>query len=84
MGHTPDGAALAFSELRKESQDLYNRIHSIAEDAAFVDQVRRSYPALPLIREYRDISSRHAIDPTTTGSQHAMRSMVHRPGDREF
>lgn len=47
-----DGAAIAFSELRKESQDLYNRIHSIAEDAAFVDQVRRSYPSLPLIREH--------------------------------
>jgi len=50
MGHKDD-AALAFSELRKESQDLYNRIHSIAEDDAFVDQVRRSYPSLPLIRE---------------------------------
>ena len=50
MGRT-DGVALAFTELRKESQDLYNRIHSIAEDAAFVDQVRRSYPSLPLVRE---------------------------------
>jgi len=50
MGCT-DGVALAFTELRKESQDLYNRIHSIAEDAAFVDQVRRSYPSLPLVRE---------------------------------
>jgi len=48
-----DGAAIAFSELRKESQDIYNRIHSIAEDSAFVDQVRRSYPSLSLIREHR-------------------------------
>jgi len=46
-----DGSSLAFSELRKESQDIYNRIHSIAEDAAFVDQVYRYYPRLPLIRE---------------------------------
>ncbi|KAG0708686.1 tRNA A64-2'-O-ribosylphosphate transferase [Suillus ampliporus] len=52
MGHK-DGAALAFNELRKESQDIYNRIHSIAEDAAFVDQVRRSYPSLPLIPNMR-------------------------------
>ncbi|OJA19419.1 hypothetical protein AZE42_02264 [Rhizopogon vesiculosus] len=52
MGRT-DGAALAFSELRKESQDIHNRIHSIAEDAAFVDQVRRSYPSLPLIPNMR-------------------------------
>ncbi|KAG2159192.1 tRNA A64-2'-O-ribosylphosphate transferase [Suillus bovinus] len=52
MGHK-DGASLAFSELRKESQDLYNRIHSIAEDAAFVDQVYQSYPRLPLIPNMR-------------------------------
>ncbi|KAG2347441.1 initiator tRNA phosphoribosyl transferase [Suillus weaverae] len=52
MGHK-EGASLAFSELRKESQDLYNRIHSIAEDASFVDQVYRSYPRLPLIPNMR-------------------------------
>ncbi|KAG1772087.1 tRNA A64-2'-O-ribosylphosphate transferase [Suillus occidentalis] len=52
MGHK-DGASLAFSELRKESQDLYNRIHSIAEDAAFVNQVFQSYLRLPLIPNMR-------------------------------
>lgn len=43
---------LALSHLRKESLDLYNRIHSIFEDVAFVNEVRASYPQLPVIREY--------------------------------
>ncbi|KAH7925292.1 initiator tRNA phosphoribosyl transferase, partial [Leucogyrophana mollusca] len=43
----------AFVELRKESQDIYNRVHSIAEDAAFVRQVQRAYPTLPLLPNMR-------------------------------
>ncbi|KAG1739096.1 tRNA A64-2'-O-ribosylphosphate transferase, partial [Suillus paluster] len=64
-----DGAALAFNELRKESQDLYNRIHSIAEDAAFVDQVRRSYPSLPLIPNMR--CGAWYTDPDTASEERA-------------
>ncbi|KAG2137311.1 initiator tRNA phosphoribosyl transferase-domain-containing protein [Suillus cothurnatus] len=53
MGNLKDDTSLAFSELRKESQDIYNRIHSIAEDSAFVDQVYQSYHRLPLIPNMR-------------------------------
>ncbi|KIK39166.1 hypothetical protein CY34DRAFT_808594 [Suillus luteus UH-Slu-Lm8-n1] len=68
MGHK-DGTSLAFSELRKESQDLYNRIHSIAEDAAFVDQVFQSYPRLPLIPNMR--CGAWYTDPDTASSERA-------------
>ncbi|KAG1854203.1 initiator tRNA phosphoribosyl transferase [Suillus subalutaceus] len=68
MGHK-DGTSLAFSELRKESQDIYNRIHSIAEDAAFVDQVYRSYPRLPLIPNMR--CGAWYTDPNTASNEHA-------------
>jgi tRNA A64-2'-O-ribosylphosphate transferase len=39
-----------FSEIRKESLDIYNRLHSIEEDLDFVNAVHGSYPELPLIR----------------------------------
>lgn len=68
MGHK-DGASLAFSELRKELQDLYNRIHSIAEDAAFVDQVFQSYPRLPLIPNMR--CGAWYTDPDTASNERA-------------
>lgn len=48
-----DLAAIALTELRKESQDIYNRIHSIAEDAEFVKQVHRYYRNLPLLPNMR-------------------------------
>ncbi|KAG1824375.1 initiator tRNA phosphoribosyl transferase [Suillus subaureus] len=64
-----DGASLAFSELRKESQDLYNRIHSIAEDADFVDQVYQSYPRLPLIPNMR--CGAWYTDPDTASNERA-------------
>ena len=38
------------SYIRKESLDIYNRLHSIEEDVAFVDQVHKSYPSTPLLR----------------------------------
>lgn len=38
------------SYIRKESLDIYNRLHSIEEDIAFVDQVHKSYPSTPLLR----------------------------------
>lgn len=42
----------ALAHIRKESLDLYNRIHSIDEDCAFVSTVREAYKELPLIREF--------------------------------
>ncbi|KAG2104089.1 initiator tRNA phosphoribosyl transferase-domain-containing protein [Suillus discolor] len=73
MGHR-DGASLAFSELRKESQDLYNQFHSIAEDTAFVlHQVYQSYSRLPLIPNmrcgawYTDPDTLANIEPTLAG-----------------
>lgn len=48
----PNLHAEAFAHLRKESLDIYNRIHSIQEDIAFVDTVREAYPTLTMLREY--------------------------------
>ncbi|KAI9568795.1 initiator tRNA phosphoribosyl transferase [Boletus coccyginus] len=45
--------ANAFAQLRKESQSIFNRIHSIAEDAAFVREVHAHYPDLPLLPNMR-------------------------------
>ncbi|KJA22941.1 hypothetical protein HYPSUDRAFT_66691 [Hypholoma sublateritium FD-334 SS-4] len=41
------------SYIRKESLDVYNRLHSIEEDVAFVDQVHKSYPSTPLLPNLR-------------------------------
>ena len=40
----------ALSYIRKESLDIYNRLHSIAEDATFVQEVHEAYPDAPLLR----------------------------------
>jgi len=40
--------------LRRESLDIYNRLHSIAEDAQFVEQVcREEYSDIPLVPNLR-------------------------------
>lgn len=36
--------------LRRESLDLFNRLHSISEDVSFVNQVHELYPHIPLLR----------------------------------
>ncbi|KAF8141176.1 initiator tRNA phosphoribosyl transferase [Boletus edulis] len=41
------------AELRRESQSIFNRIHSITEDAAFVKQVHGHYPDFPLLPNMR-------------------------------
>jgi len=38
------------SYLRRESADIYNRLHSIEEDIAFVNRVRKAYPEIPILR----------------------------------
>jgi hypothetical protein len=37
--------------LRKESLDIFNRLHSIAEDAAFVEHAHQAYSTIPLLGE---------------------------------
>jgi hypothetical protein len=44
--------ANVLADLRRESQSIFNRIHSIAEDAAFVKQVHNHYPGLSLLRTF--------------------------------
>ena len=38
------------AEIRKESLNIYNRIHSIAEDSLFVENVAEQYSGYPVIR----------------------------------
>ena len=42
----------AIAHIRRESLDIYNRLHSIAEDVVFVNLVQSIYTDLPLLREY--------------------------------
>ncbi|KAF5317384.1 hypothetical protein D9611_003701 [Ephemerocybe angulata] len=42
-----------FSEIRKESLDIYNRLHSIDEDVSFVNGVHEAYRGLPLVPNLR-------------------------------
>lgn len=44
------------AEIRKESLDIYNRIHSIAEDSIFVAKVVEHYNEYPAIRAVRSSS----------------------------
>jgi tRNA A64-2'-O-ribosylphosphate transferase len=41
----------ALATLRKESLDIYNRLHSIEEDIAFVNHIQSHYSNFPLLRE---------------------------------
>ncbi|KAF5354882.1 hypothetical protein D9756_005685 [Leucocoprinus leucothites] len=43
----------ALSALRKESLDIYNRLHSIQEDIGFVNRVHHHYPAFPILPNLR-------------------------------
>lgn len=44
--------ANTLAALRRESHSIFNRVHSIDEDAAFVKQVHDYYPDLPLLRAF--------------------------------
>jgi hypothetical protein len=44
-----DSRSQILEYLRKESSDIFNRLHSIAEDAAFVEHVHQAYPTIPLL-----------------------------------
>ncbi|KAJ3569476.1 hypothetical protein NP233_g5029 [Leucocoprinus birnbaumii] len=43
----------ALAALRKESLDIYNRLHSIEEDISFVNRVNDHYPDFPLLPNLR-------------------------------
>ena len=45
------------TEIRKESLNIYNRIHSIAEDILFVENVAWQYSEYPVIRALRFLLS---------------------------
>ncbi|KAF9485227.1 initiator tRNA phosphoribosyl transferase [Pholiota conissans] len=45
-----DDFTKAFAYIRKESLDIYNRLHSIEEDVAFIEQAHKAYPNAPLLR----------------------------------
>jgi tRNA A64-2'-O-ribosylphosphate transferase len=45
-----EDAATLQNEIRKETLDLYNRLHSIDEDIANVNHIRSAYPRFPIIR----------------------------------
>ncbi|VDC05117.1 unnamed protein product [Peniophora sp. CBMAI 1063] len=49
----PAVEAEALAYLRRESLDIYNRLHSIGEDVAFVNQVRLAYPAFAFLPNLR-------------------------------
>ncbi|KAI0262236.1 tRNA A64-2'-O-ribosylphosphate transferase [Gloeopeniophorella convolvens] len=48
-----DTEATVRAYLRRESLDVYNRLHSVEADVAFVNDVRMAYPSLPLIPNLR-------------------------------
>ncbi|KAI1791152.1 initiator tRNA phosphoribosyl transferase [Ganoderma leucocontextum] len=45
--------AQALAYVRKESLDIFNRIHSVQEDIRFVGQVHEAYPGLPILPNLR-------------------------------
>jgi hypothetical protein len=51
MPHQLDDVSSALGQIRRESLDIYNRLHSIEEDINFVNLVHDIYADLPLIRE---------------------------------
>ncbi|KAJ7072815.1 initiator tRNA phosphoribosyl transferase [Mycena amicta] len=43
----------AHKQLRRESLDIYNRLHSIQHDVAFVNAVHEAYPGVPILPNLR-------------------------------
>ncbi|KAG6910418.1 hypothetical protein DXG01_010773 [Tephrocybe rancida] len=48
-----DTPSSVLQTLRRESLDIYNRLHSIADDASFVAHVHNFYPTIPLVPNLR-------------------------------
>ena len=53
MPLSQDTNVLAY--LRKESLDIYNRLHSIDEDVQFVQLIHETYPKIPLLRMFESL-----------------------------
>ena len=68
--------------IRRESLDVYNRLHSIAEDVEFVNLVHEAYPNLPLLRKSNrfvlHLSQIRRLIDQSKGSEFAMRGLVYR------
>ena len=47
--------AQALAYVRKESLDIFNRIHSVKEDVGFGGHVHEAYPELPILRMFSSI-----------------------------
>lgn len=45
-----DPRSHALAHIRRESLDVFNRLHSVAEDVQFVRTVAAAYPDLPILR----------------------------------
>ncbi|OBZ69549.1 Uncharacterized protein C3F10.06c [Grifola frondosa] len=63
--HLHHESARALGHLRKESLDIFNRIHSIVEDVNFVNEVHKAYPQLPLLPNLR--CGAWYVDPVMAG-----------------
>ena len=50
--------AEALAYVRKESLDIFNRLHSVQEDIGFVQRVCEAYPDLPILRMYSMLLAR--------------------------
>jgi hypothetical protein len=80
MPNSGSSEALARAYIRRESLDIYNRLHSIEADIAFVNQVRTAYPTFPIIRIVLSFLCRLLSPPNTfhTNSKSPLRCLVHR------
>lgn len=71
---SPD--ALAY--LRKESVDIFNRLHSIREDIDFVSQIHAAYPDTPILRSYLVLLQTVKLPQFFAFSQPTLWILVHR------
>jgi Rit1 N-terminal domain len=78
MPNSGSSEASARAYIRHESLDIYNRLHSIEADIAFVNQVSAAYPTFPVIRTALSLLFR-LLSPLThfTHSKSPLRSLVH-------
>ena len=77
-------ASQAIAYIRRESLDIYNRLHSIAEDIAFVALVHGTYRDLPLLREYPSVNTFQLMSASTDTSKFTVWCLVHRSCYREL
>ncbi|KAF7294029.1 Initiator tRNA phosphoribosyl transferase [Mycena kentingensis (nom. inval.)] len=80
----------ALKELRRESLDIYNRLHSIEQVSSFVNAVHDAYPGLPILPNLRcgawytepsiiDDEAKGAYFKSTDGHYNAWKFSLRRP-----